>query len=135
MGPFHPSELARTERSPRQRAPFDVTGQVTAVLAMGALTYGVIEAGTDGFGAPRVLTALAVAVAALAAFLAAQARGKHPMVPLELLRSQTMAISVAVGFALNVGFYGMIFLVSLYFQELRGLSSLGTGLAFCRWPR
>jgi hypothetical protein len=58
-------------RSPRQRAPFDVTGQVTTVLAMGALTYGVIEAGTDGFVAPRVLIAPAVAVAALAAFLAA----------------------------------------------------------------
>ena len=34
-----------------------------------------------GFGAPKVLAAFAVAVAALAAFVAAQARGAHPIVP------------------------------------------------------
>jgi MFS transporter, DHA2 family, methylenomycin A resistance protein len=122
--------LARVERSPRQMVPFDWTGQVTAVLAMGALTFAVIEGGAVGFAAPRVLAALAVAVLASAAFLAAQARGQHPMVPLALFRSRTMVISVAVGFALNIGFYGVVFLVSLYFQEQRGLSSLSTGLAF-----
>ncbi len=120
--------LTRIARSPRWKAPFDWAGQATAVLAMGALTYGVIEGGAVGLGAPRVLAALAVV--ALAVFLAAQARGAHPMVPLELFRSRPVAISVAVGFALNVGFYGLVFLLSLYFQEQRGMSSLGTGLAF-----
>ena len=40
--------LARTAPSPRRPAPFDWAGQVTAVLAMGGLTYGAIEAGTAG---------------------------------------------------------------------------------------
>jgi DHA2 family methylenomycin A resistance protein-like MFS transporter len=122
--------LSRTERSPRRAVPFDWAGQAAAVLAMGALTYGAIEAGAAGFAAPRVLGALAVAVVALAVFLAAEARGTHPMLPLDLFRSRTVVISVAVGFAFMVGFYGLIFLFSLYFQELRGLSALDTGLAF-----
>ena len=122
--------LSRTARSPRRAVPFDWSGQAAAVLAMGALTYGVIEAGAAGLAAPRVLGALAVAVGALAVFLAAQARGAHPMLPLDLFRSRTVVISVSVGFAFMVGFYGLIFLVSLYFQELRGLSALDTGLAF-----
>jgi EmrB/QacA subfamily drug resistance transporter len=127
--------LARTERSPTRRVPlanvpFDWAGQSTAVLAMGGLTYGAIEAGTAGFAAPTVLTAFAVAVVALAAFLAIQARGAHPMVPLDLFRNRAVAVSVAVGFAFIVGYYGLPFVMSLYLQGLRGLSPLVTGAAF-----
>jgi MFS transporter, DHA2 family, methylenomycin A resistance protein len=122
--------LARTARSPHRPAPFDWAGQVTAVVAMGGLTYGAIEAGAAGFGAPRVLTAFAVALLGLAGFRAAQARGAHPMVPLDLFRSRTVSVAVAVGFAFVAGYYGLPFLMSLYLQQIRGLSSLGTGVAF-----
>src|SRR5947209_16156606 len=61
---------ARTRHSPRRKVPFDWVGQATAVLAMGGLTFGAIDAGADGLTAPTVVTALAVAVVALAAFLA-----------------------------------------------------------------
>jgi len=122
--------LARTWRSPRQLAPFDWTGQITAVLAMGGLAYGAIEAGAAGFAAPRVVGAFAVAAAALAVFVAAQARGAHPMVPLDLFRSGTVPVAVTVGFAFIVGYYGLPFVMSLYLQQLRGLSPLATGAAF-----
>ena len=122
--------LAWTARSPHRKVPFDRVGQVTAVLAMGGLTYGAIEAGAVGLTAPRVLTAFVVAVVALAAFLAAQARGAHPMVPLELFRSTNVSVAVAVGFAFIVGYYGLPFVMSLYLQQLRGLSPLATGVAF-----
>ncbi|MET8168504.1 MFS transporter [Streptomyces sp. NPDC005329] len=122
--------LARTARSPRRKVPLDVIGQITAVLAMGALTFAAIEASADGFTAPRVWAAVVVTAAALAAFLVSQARGRHPMVPLDLLRSRTVVISAGAGFAFMAGFYGMVFLFSLYLQQLRGLSPLATGLAF-----
>jgi DHA2 family methylenomycin A resistance protein-like MFS transporter len=122
--------LACAERSARHRAPFDRVGQATAVLAIGGLTYGAIEAGTAGFAAPRVLAAFAVAAAALLVFLAAQARGADPMVPLDLFRSRTVAVSVAVGFAFIVGYFGLPFVMSLYLQEVRGLSPLATGAVF-----
>jgi MFS transporter, DHA2 family, methylenomycin A resistance protein len=116
--------------SPHRAVPFDWAGQITAVLAMGGLTYGAIEAGTAGFAAPRVVAAFAVAAAALAAFVAVQARGAHPMAPLDLFRSRAVAVPVAVGFAFVVGYYGLPFVMSLYLQQLRGLSPLGTGAAF-----
>jgi DHA2 family methylenomycin A resistance protein-like MFS transporter len=122
--------LARVARSPRRPVPFDWTGQIAAVVAMGALTFGVIEAGSVGFGAPRVLLALAAVVLALVVFFVAQARGRHPMLPLEVLRSRTVLISSFTGFAFIAGFYGLVFVYSLYLQEQRGLSSLATGLAF-----
>jgi EmrB/QacA subfamily drug resistance transporter len=122
--------LARSPRSPSHGAPFDWVGQVVAVLAMGGLTYGAIETGAAGITAPRVLAAFAVAVAAGAAFAVLQARGRHPMLPLDLFRSRTVRLTVIAGFAFMVGYYGLPFVMSLYLQELRGLSALGTGIAF-----
>jgi MFS family permease len=122
--------LTRTVRSPHHDRPFDWAGQLTAVAAMGALTYGAIEAGAVGFAAPRVLAALTVAVLALVAFVVVQARGAHPMVPLDLFRSRTVTVAVVVGFAFIVGYYGLPFVESLFLQQYRGLSSLATGTAF-----
>jgi MFS transporter, DHA2 family, methylenomycin A resistance protein len=122
--------LARAVRSPRNRVPFDWAGQVAAVAAMGGLTYGAIEAGAAGITAPRVLAAFAVAVVALTAFGLLQARGEHPMLPLSLFRSRTVSVSVVIGFAFMVGYYGLPFVMSLYLQQLRGLSALGAGVTF-----
>ena len=58
----------------------------------------------------------------LTAFLAIQARGAYPMVPLELFGSRTVSAAVAVGFAFIVGHYGLPFVMSLYLQQLRSLS-------------
>jgi MFS family permease len=97
---------------------------------MGGLTYGAIEAGAAGLGATRVLAAFAVAVAGLAVFLALQGRGAHPMMPLDLFGARTVVIANVTGFAFIVGYYGLPFLMSLYLQQLRGLSALGAGAAF-----
>lgn len=122
--------LSRTRHSPTRPAPFDWIGQITAILAMGGLVFGAIEAGDAGFTAPQVLVSLGVAVAALAAFVTAQANVAHPMVPLPLFHSPTVAAATGIGFAFMVGFYGLPFLFSLYFQQEHGLSALGAGIAF-----
>jgi len=122
--------LTRVRSSPRQPAPYDWAGQVTVVLAMGGLTYGAIEAGAAGFTAPRVLAAFTVAAVALAAFAVSQARGAHPMAPPDLFRSRTVVVSVVVGFAFVVGYYGLPFVMSLYLQQFCGLSPLGAGAVF-----
>ncbi|MFF4397435.1 MFS transporter [Streptomyces sp. NPDC001480] len=122
--------LARAPHSPTRPAPFDWIGQITAILAMGGLTFGAIEAGAAGFTAPQVLASLGIAVVALVAFITAQARVAHPMVPLTLFRSTTVVVATAIGFTFMVGFYGLPFLFSLYFQQQHGLSALNAGIAF-----
>jgi MFS transporter, DHA2 family, methylenomycin A resistance protein len=69
-------------------------------------------------------------VVALAAFIVLQARGRHPMLPLSLFRSRTVSVSVVIGFAFMVGYYGLPFVMSLYLQQLRGLSALEAGATF-----
>jgi MFS transporter, DHA2 family, methylenomycin A resistance protein len=122
--------VARLGRSPRRPVAFDWAGQVSGVVAMGALTFGAIEAGAAGFAAPQVVTAFGLAVLALAAFVAVEARVAHPMVPLGLFRSRNISVSVAVGFAFVVGFYGLPFVMSLYLQQVRHLSPFQVGVVF-----
>lgn len=116
--------LLRAPRSERRPAPLDLPGQVTAVVALTALTFAVIERGMTG------AVALAVAVVAGVVFFRVEARGPHPVVPLGLFRDRTVAVAVATGAAVSVAFYSVVFVFSLYFQQVRGLGPLAAGLAF-----
>ncbi|MFG2623417.1 MFS transporter [Streptomyces sp. NPDC048473] len=114
----------RAPRSARRPAPLDLPGQLTAVIALAALAFAVIEHGT------LALVALGVAVASLAAFLRIESRHPHPVVPLGLFRNRMVAVAVTAGSALSVAFYGMIFVFSLFFQQVRDQSALTAGLMF-----
>ncbi len=122
--------LARVAPSPSRGVPFDWTGQVAAIIGLAALTYAIIEGGSGGFARASIEASFALAVAALAVFLAAQRRGRHPMVPLDLFRSRQVAVALAAAFMGMVGFYGVVFVQSLYCQQVRHQSALTTGLLF-----
>lgn len=96
-------------------------------MALAAFTGALIEAGSRGFGAPVVLGVFGVFAAAAAAFVALEGRIQDPMLPLEFFRSATFSAANTVGLLINLGFYGELFVASLYFQEVRGYSALLTG--------
>ncbi|WP_370411640.1 MFS transporter [Streptomyces fradiae] len=116
--------LARVPRSARRPAPLDLPGQLTAVVALAALTFAAIE------GSRAAWWALGLAVVSFAAFVLIEARRRHPMVPLGLFRDPTVLVAVSAGAANTVAFYGMVFVFSLFFQQVLGLSALGAGLMF-----
>lgn len=122
--------LAGTASSTMRVVLFDVPGQVTGVIAMGAVTFGAIEAGSRGFDAPPVIGAFIVAVVAAVMFWLLQKSVPHPMLPLTLLHSRTVRITLVCGFAFMVGYYGLPFVMSLFLQQHRGLTALQTGVAF-----
>jgi DHA2 family methylenomycin A resistance protein-like MFS transporter len=47
-----------------------------------------------------------------------------------MLTDRRVTVSLAVGFAVNAAFYGGIFLLGLYYQQLRGMSGISAGLMF-----
>ncbi|WP_338697520.1 MFS transporter [Streptomyces sp. Q6] len=122
--------LTRVAPSTRRPAPLDVPGQVSAVLALAGLAFAVIEGGHAGWTSAPVLSSLGVAVLAAIAFYVTEKHHRAPMVPLSMLRQRTVTVSLAVGFAINVGFYGLIFLLGLYLQQARGMSAVAAGLVF-----
>ncbi|WP_425830790.1 MFS transporter [Streptomyces fractus] len=116
--------LTKVAPSLRRPAPLDIPGQITAVLTLAGLTFAVIEGGTMG------LAALAVAVVSALTFYVTEKRHRAPMVPLSMLRDRTVSASLAIGFSVNAGFYGVVFLLGLYLQQLRGMSATAAGLVF-----
>ena len=116
--------LIRAPRSERRPAPLDLPGQLTAVVALTAVTFAVIEGGATAVGA------LLVAILAGAAFIRVERRQSHPVVPFGLFRSRTVSVAVAAGAACSVAFFGLVFLFSLFFQQVQGRSALYAGLMF-----
>ncbi|MDQ8043438.1 MAG: MFS transporter [Patulibacter sp.] len=123
--------LTRMAETPRTaRRGLDLAGQAAAIVTLAALAAAVIEGGARGFDQPLVLAGFLATAIAAALFLTVERRRTDPMLPLALFRSVTFSASTAIGLVVNVGFYGLIFLLSLWFQGPKGYTALQTGLAF-----
>ncbi|NUR64007.1 MAG: MFS transporter [Catenulispora sp.] len=122
--------MRRTAPSARWPAPLDVPGQLTAVVGLGALTFGVISGGASGFGRPQCWASIALAVGCFVVFGVVEHRAPEPMLPLGLLRDRVVAVCLAVGFVVNAAYYGLIFVFGLFAQDVLGRSAVGAGLVF-----
>ena len=122
----------RAPETPREEEGqgFDPWGQILAILALGGLVGAVIEAHPLGFGHPLVIGLLLLAGVAGPLFVWVEGRVAAPVLPLSLFRSKTFSTAVAYGTAANVTFYGMVFVLSLYFQRVRGYGGPETGFAY-----
>ena len=122
--------LRRTGRSAQRPAPLDLPGQLTAIIGLAALTYGVISGGASGFGRPQAWGSVLLALVSFGAFGVVEHRTKEPMLPLGLLRDRVVAVCLAVGFVVNAAYYGLIFVFGLFAQDVLGRSAVGAGLVF-----
>ncbi len=115
---------SRDPHAPRtDRAGF---GLSTAMV--GLLVYTVIEAPNHGWGSAWTIASFALTAVLLAVFVAWERRIDHPMLDLSLFanpRFTAASVSVAISFFALSGF---IFLVTQYFQFLKGYGPLSTGV-------
>jgi EmrB/QacA subfamily drug resistance transporter len=128
-----PRFLGRDDRSDRQwqglRA-FDMPGAVTVSAAMLLLVYTVVEAPNEGWGSVRTLASFAGVAALTAAFVAIEQRTAQPLVRLGILRSGSLRRANLGAMAVVGAWFGVQFITTLYFQQLRGWSAIETALAF-----
>jgi MFS transporter, DHA2 family, methylenomycin A resistance protein len=108
----------------------DVVGQITAIGALGCVAGAMIEGGALGWTNRWVLSGFAAFAIMAAGFVATEIRSTQPMLPLVLFKRRMFRLTSIVGLLANVAFYGLIFVLSLYFQQIDGWSPLRTGLAF-----
>lgn len=110
--------------------PFDLPGQLLSLLALTAFIGAVIEVQALGWSSAAVQAALVVALLCGAAFLIVESRSAAPMLPLSLFRSRSFSGAVLFGVLVNFCYYGVIFVLSFYLQEVRHFSAIQTGLTF-----
>ena len=119
---------SETPRSPQRE--IDLPGQIAAIAALGCLAGAIIEGGALGWDNPAVITGFAASAVLAILFVLAEMRASQPMLPLSLFGHRMFALTSLVGLLVNVAFYGLIFVFSLYFQRVNGMSPFMTGLAF-----
>src|SRR5215468_724966 len=116
-----------TSKDPDAAAP-DIPGLVLSSATMALLVFTIIEAPDYGWTAARSVAGFAGAAVLLAAFIVRERRAAHPMLDVRLFRN--MRFSAASG-AVTVSFFtlfGFIFLITLYFQFVRGYGPLSAGV-------
>ncbi|MHB8293133.1 MAG: MFS transporter [Acidimicrobiales bacterium] len=114
---------------PRRPQGVDPAGQLAGIVALAGLTLALIEAGSGGWTSAVVEVGFAAFVVAGVVFVAVEHRVARPMLPLALFSSPTFSAAAAVGLFINLGFYGELFVMSLYLQSLRGYTPLLAGAA------
>jgi DHA2 family methylenomycin A resistance protein-like MFS transporter len=118
------TDTARTQRD------LDLPGQAAAVSMLGVVAAAIIEGGRVGWSNSWVLGGFVLFVILGALFVLQERRTRHPMLPLSLFRNRIFALISLDGLLVNIAFYGLIFVFSLYFQQINGWSAFATGLAF-----
>src|SRR5262249_6125702 len=106
----------------------DIPGLGLSSATMAPLVFPIIQAPTYGWAAARPLAGFAVSAVLLAAFIMREQRAAHPMLDVALFRN--LRFSAASG-AVTVSFFtlfGFIFLMTQYFQFVRGYGPLSTGV-------
>src|SRR6476659_5485220 len=109
-------------------AALDIPGLVLSSATMALLVFTIIEAPDYGWAAARSVAGFAASAVLLAAFIVRERRAAHPMLDVRLFRN--MRFSAASG-AVTVSFFtllGFIFLMTQYFQFVRGYGPLSTGV-------
>ena len=108
----------------------DIPGQAAAIAMLGVLAAAIIEGGRAGWTNPWVLSGFVAFLVFASLFLLQERHAAHPMLPLSLFRHRMFALMSSVGLLVNIAFYGLIFVFSLYFQQVNHWTPFETGLAF-----
>ncbi|MFK4149853.1 MFS transporter [Streptomyces sp. NPDC004065] len=126
--PLAPGLLPESRTPERPR--LDVPGAVTVTAGLLSLIYALSTAADRGFGGADVIVTLVAGVLLLTVFAAVESRTPQPLVSLPMLRRRTVAWGNLGGLVTFSMMSTVIFVLTLYLQEVLGLSAFETGLVF-----
>lgn len=121
--------LRFSPESPRTDKKIDVYGQISMAIFLALLTYALTEASSRGWTVIP-LSSMVFATLALAAFVIIEKKVRTPMLPARLARNNVLLATMFTGAVINLTFYGVVFVLSLYFQTIVHYDAVATGLAF-----
>ncbi|RKE17553.1 MFS transporter [Streptomyces sp. TLI_171] len=125
-----PRVLAESRPDATARVRLDLPGALTVTGGLLALVLGLTEAGRLGWSHPAALTATLLGVGLLGGFLAVERRAAAPLVPPAVLRRRTVRIGNVIGLLAFLTETSLVFLLTLYLQEVLHFSALAAGLSF-----
>jgi EmrB/QacA subfamily drug resistance transporter len=106
----------------------DLPGQGLAIVGLSAFAFAAIEGSHWGWMSPTILSIAAIAVISLVLFVWVESRTTGPLLPLTFLRRPVFSATLACAGLMTFGMYALLFIMPLYFQNLRGGSPFVAGL-------
>jgi DHA2 family multidrug resistance protein-like MFS transporter len=114
--------------------PLDPVGAVLSMVGLGALLYAIIEGPTLGWASPAVVGGFVLGALVLVGFVAWEARLEHPMLDPRLFRIRRFGVGATTITLAFFAMFGFFFLVTQYFQYVRGYGPLKAGVATLPFP-
>ncbi|WP_225096917.1 MFS transporter [Streptomyces sp. CoH27] len=123
--------LARRLPAPPVRAAraLDRPGLALSTAGLGLLTFGLVEAGTEGWAAAVALLPLAAALACFAAVAVVERRAAAPVLPPALLALPRVRSAMVAAAVSCFAYFGGMYLLALWLQRTYDLTPLRAGLA------
>jgi len=115
-------------RDPGKRE-IDPAGQLTAIAALGALSFVAIEGPHRGWTSPTIVAVAAIAIAAATGFVRVERGRPAALLPFDMFGNRAFNAALCIAGLMTFGMYAMLFLVPIYLQSIGGLSAAQTGLA------
>jgi EmrB/QacA subfamily drug resistance transporter len=107
----------------------DTPGQILIVVALAAITSGIIEGPQRGWGSAFILGLFVLGGTALIGFVLVEQRRTDPLIELRFFRSPPFAGAASMATLAFLILAGFLFLNTLELQEVRGDSALVAGLS------
>jgi MFS family permease len=117
-------------RDPTVPRTIDVKGVAAVALGIAALTFAVDRGDVWGWTSAATLATFAVGALMLVAFVAIERRVRFPLVELSLFRNTPYVVITLAGMVSNICFCVTTFAVTIYLQQVRGLSPIEAGVVF-----
>jgi len=112
----------------RSAGTLDAVGMILGPLAFAALSFGVSESSAAGWTGASTLIGLTVGVAALLAFILRELTIAEPLLELRVFRSRDFSLTIVTQWIAQSAMFGAMFLIPLFFQQVRGYGPFDAGL-------
>ncbi|MFF8596715.1 MFS transporter [Streptomyces sp. NPDC015220] len=112
------------------RASLDLPGQLLGTVALGLVAYVAIDGRRQGWTSAPIVAALLVAVVALAGFAVVESRARDALLPPRFFRLPAFTTGNVAGLLMGFALFGLLFVFSLYFQQVGGDSAVEAGARF-----
>ena len=108
----------------------DWLGQATLASGLFLLVLGLLRGNEDGWTSATIVAELAAAAVLLGAFVLVERRVAEPMLPLKLFRNPSFTGAQIAAAAISATFFAIFLYLTLYLQQVLGLSAIEAGLAY-----
>lgn len=121
--------LGIQESADPDKAALDPMGQVLSIIALGGLTFALIEAGEHGWGSYLTLSGLIIAIFACLGFIWGELHVTRPLLPLFLFKKNPFFFQYNMAsFALGFATYSNVFFIALFLQKGQGWRAFEAGI-------